>query len=314
MPVVLDLPCPRCQRRPVNTAMEVQTCHGFLFSINSQTKVEVACLACARKHAVLDTLRMLVVAPLSILTWAIAPVLAVINLVEVFGGGRPERLEAVLKQAGIDPLDVTLDAEGFTRERRAGLDACIFVVTEAVWADGHLDQRELDEAVRVVCTAFEGSVHPHEVECRVRYRKSPELRPDQLRLEYRVEMLRVACHITKADGRLASEELRFLRRLADILEISDEVLVSILGVEPRRERSRHRASAGGGTTPLQRAASILGVDLDAPLVAIKRAYRSLSMVYHPDRQGGDAASAKAAHDKMAEINWAYQVFTMRGEP
>lgn len=50
---------------------------------------------------------------------------------------------------------------------------------------------------------------------------------------------------------------------------------------------------------------ILGVARDADEATIKRAYRSLAMKYHPDRNPGD----KQAIEKMKEINEAYAVLT-----
>ncbi len=50
---------------------------------------------------------------------------------------------------------------------------------------------------------------------------------------------------------------------------------------------------------------ILGVDRNASLEEIKRAYRRLALKYHPDRNPGD----KAAEEKFKEINEAYQVLS-----
>lgn len=52
---------------------------------------------------------------------------------------------------------------------------------------------------------------------------------------------------------------------------------------------------------------ILGVDRDADEATIKRAYRSLAMKYHPDRNPGD----RQAIEKMKEINEAYAVLSDR---
>jgi len=50
---------------------------------------------------------------------------------------------------------------------------------------------------------------------------------------------------------------------------------------------------------------ILGIDKNADEAAIKRAYRSLAMKYHPDRNPGDAQ----ATERMKEINEAYAVLS-----
>ena len=48
---------------------------------------------------------------------------------------------------------------------------------------------------------------------------------------------------------------------------------------------------------------VLGLSKDADAKAIKKAYRKLSMKYHPDRNPGDEEAA----DKYLDINAAYEV-------
>ena len=50
---------------------------------------------------------------------------------------------------------------------------------------------------------------------------------------------------------------------------------------------------------------VLGINKNADEASIKRAYRTLAMKYHPDRNPGDEQAA----DIMKEINEAYAVLT-----
>ena len=50
---------------------------------------------------------------------------------------------------------------------------------------------------------------------------------------------------------------------------------------------------------------VLGIDRDADETAIKKAYRSLAMQYHPDRNPGDAQAV----ERMKEVNEAYAVLS-----
>lgn len=50
---------------------------------------------------------------------------------------------------------------------------------------------------------------------------------------------------------------------------------------------------------------VLGVSRDATEEQIKAAYRSLARRYHPDRYANDPQGARAAEEKMKEINEAY---------
>lgn len=55
-------------------------------------------------------------------------------------------------------------------------------------------------------------------------------------------------------------------------------------------------------------AQILGVDRDVSTRSLKKAYRRLSLKYHPDKQVNPTkAEAKAAQDKFMEISEAFGV-------
>ncbi len=51
---------------------------------------------------------------------------------------------------------------------------------------------------------------------------------------------------------------------------------------------------------------ILGVDRDASTKQIKKAYRSLAMKYHPDKNPDDPSTQEKFHD----INAAYEVYNL----
>lgn len=54
---------------------------------------------------------------------------------------------------------------------------------------------------------------------------------------------------------------------------------------------------------------ILGIDKSAGEREIKRAYRSLAMVHHPDKSGGNEEEKKAAEAKFRDIAEAYEVLS-----
>ena len=56
---------------------------------------------------------------------------------------------------------------------------------------------------------------------------------------------------------------------------------------------------------------ILGVPRDADAKAIRKAYRGLSKIYHPDKYRGEM-DADAVSRKMAEINSAYEILSNEG--
>ncbi|KAI5288992.1 hypothetical protein KEM54_004593 [Ascosphaera aggregata] len=54
---------------------------------------------------------------------------------------------------------------------------------------------------------------------------------------------------------------------------------------------------------------VLEIDRDADSQTIKRAYRRLSKLHHPDRASANGESKEAAEKKMAELNEAYEVLS-----
>ena len=55
---------------------------------------------------------------------------------------------------------------------------------------------------------------------------------------------------------------------------------------------------------------ILGIKKEATDKDIKKAYRKLSLKYHPDKQAGKSENEKKkAEEKMVEINEAYEVLS-----
>ncbi len=101
-------------------------------------------------------------------------------------------------------------------------------------------------------------------------------------------------HIARADGTIAPAELDFLTKVAVIFGFSD------------RDFERLRASYDKPETSSPYA--VLGVSRDADDAEIKKAYRKLLVVNHPDKliaQGLPQEFIDLANEKMAAINAAY---------
>jgi len=73
------------------------------------------------------------------------------------------------------------------------------------------------------------------------------------------------------------------------------------GVKRRVERRRHE----GLSQKIEQAAELIGVEPSADLQEVRRAYRSLAMRIHPDRN----PDAPGAHQKMVGLNAAYELLT-----
>lgn len=102
-----------------------------------------------------------------------------------------------------------------------------------------------------------------------------------------------------------AEELRLAREIAQLLEIT---VYDQRTIEAKYMYRQRQEAASAGQLEEQYYA-VLGLEKGADFAEIKRAYRQLSMQYHPDKVGhlGEEFQ-KVAEEKMKEINVAYEYF------
>jgi len=108
-----------------------------------------------------------------------------------------------------------------------------------------------------------------------------------------------------ADGRIAPEESRVLRRVAQALGLSRGDLERLI----RQIRGADSYHAHGERASLKDAHRILGVNENTPLAEVRRAYRRLMSRHHPDKlvaKGLPEEMVKLANDKTAEARAAWE--------
>ena len=101
------------------------------------------------------------------------------------------------------------------------------------------------------------------------------------------------------------DELRQAREIAGLLQIS---VYDQRTIEAKYMYRQRQEAASSGQMEEQYYA-VLGLEIGADFAEIKKAYRKLSMQYHPDKVGhlGEEFK-KIAEEKMKEINVAYGYF------
>ncbi|MGF1463675.1 MAG: TerB family tellurite resistance protein [Maricaulaceae bacterium] len=211
----------------------------------------------------------------------------------------------VAKSAGdFFALDEGCDCEALPGRLRndAGLAvALIGLGAKLARADGHVTDREIKafrdlfqapaqlelELARIFQLAQQTTLGFESYARRVarRYRACPALLED---------VLDGLFHIAWADGAVTDDEIAFIAKVAEIFGLSE------------REFLRLRASHGAAdrNDPYV----VLGLDADADMGAVRRAYRRLATENHPDRLAARGVPEELwdlAHEKMAAINAAY---------
>ncbi|BCO08327.1 hypothetical protein GF1_07030 [Desulfolithobacter dissulfuricans] len=100
-------------------------------------------------------------------------------------------------------------------------------------------------------------------------------------------------------------ELAQARRIAQFLQIS---VYDQRTIEAKYQYRQRRETATAASNE-EHYYAVLGLEVGADFVAIKKAYRKLSMQYHPDKVSHLGEEFKrVAEEKMKEINAAYDYF------
>ncbi len=123
--------------------------------------------------------------------------------------------------------------------------------------------------------------------------------------EPRLILLELVFQILYTKKDVPEDELQIARRIAAYLAIS---AYDQRTIEARFKYGRQYTTAPGRDT-VDRHYATLGLSKGASMEEIKKAYRKLSMKYHPDkvRHLGEEFQ-KIAEEKMKEINGAYEYF------
>ena len=194
----------------------------------------------------------------------------------------------------------------------------INILVHIAKSDGHFTKSEL----RTILNFFQQSLHYNQnqmywVKQLIKEAKDSEQNFEELLSEFRntfayeprLILLEMIYQILFTKDPVVESELEQARKIAAFLQINEYDQRTI----EAKYRSGYRGGPGGGAAgpavSEEHYYAVLGLQSGADFTVIKKAYRKLSMQYHPDKVAhlGDEFKG-VAEEKMKEINAAYDYF------
>lgn len=307
--VKVDLQCPMCGDRSVETAERLSLVRGFvLFSRHGSYSV-VGCRPCVSREARSEALRTMLFG-LWCVPWGIAaPFVAVANLHKSFREPVRSELESALALAGLNLADLEVGSDGLSKAERDRLAAVAKILGTVAMRAG-TESLEWATAVEVLVAMSSRRLNADQMDQWMKVLADEQTHSGasaRERLihdfEDRLMVLRIAVEVALADGQLSPEEFLALSEVASALNLSDHDLAAILAV--LTDSNADSQSTSGLRPEVANAFRVLGLEPDASTAEIRDAHKSLMLQHHPDLAPED--KKQEATTRSAEINNARDV-------
>jgi DnaJ like chaperone protein len=114
--------------------------------------------------------------------------------------------------------------------------------------------------------------------------------------------------LAHVDGSINNREMKMLHSINALLHLSPKEFQSVIGMYQQRQRRKAKPGSYTKQSALKLAFEILGVSDQALKDEIKKAYRKLVKVHHPDRFVNESKNQQdLANERFIEIQKAYEV-------
>jgi len=125
----------------------------------------------------------------------------------------------------------------------------------------------------------------------------------------RIQIIYFLAGLCMVDGRLVASELKLLETIAFFLKVSPKEFQSVIGMYQSYEKSSRESFKSKVSPTTRRALSckILGVSEKESFDEIKKAYRKMVKLHHPDKfHNASSQQRKIAKEKFISVQKAYE--------
>ncbi|MFT5778836.1 MAG: DnaJ like chaperone protein [Crocinitomicaceae bacterium] len=129
----------------------------------------------------------------------------------------------------------------------------------------------------------------------------------------RIQILHFLVGLSFIDGSINSSELKVLKNLTALLKLGQKELDSLIAMQKDykqdsyKEREKVAPRVNSKELLIKRSSKILGVSITATADEIKKAYRKLAKLHHPDLFSNESPEQqRMAEERFIEVNNAYE--------
>ncbi len=125
----------------------------------------------------------------------------------------------------------------------------------------------------------------------------------------RIQVMYFLAGLSNVDGSMNTREIQLLKEMNTLLELTPKDFESIIAMyTQKQERTQAKENVPPQFSAVHLASKIIGVSENASQEEIKKAYRRLVKLHHPDRFASESKEQqKLAEQRFIEIQKAYEI-------